>query len=382
MPKPELNRVITVGLDGTIFLPLIGSLNVSGRTIDQLRNDIPNLMTGAVYRDRINGESVLVTISSDEVLVEIAAYRPIYVDGAVEQPGELPFTVGLTVRQAIAAAQGYAMPNAEVRSFTEDDPLSIRARLSALQAELAYYNAVASGRREVDADAVARIEVLTAPVDDVVARMNRRLENARAIFDREMEGLDQSIAIADERLAAERARLEYMQSIANRAREKVNRVEELALKGFATPDDLSLAWDQYLSIAERLRRGEERLDTLEASKREYVLERSTAEAQRQEAAFERIGELEASVLDLIGRLEVVSADADTSAVHLADEDHVYKIHRQSGDQILEFEANAGTRLMPGDVLNVRSIPTASSPVPALAGAKATSSATIRNRDEP
>lgn len=382
MPKPELNRVITVGLDGTIFLPLIGSLNVSGRTIDQLRNDIPNLMTGAVYRDRINGESVLVTISSDEVLVEIAAYRPIYVDGAVEQPGELPFTVGLTVRQAIAAAQGYAMPNAEVRSFTEDDPLSIRARLSALQAELAYYNAVASGRREVDADAVARIEVLTAPVDDVVARMNRRLENARAIFDREMEGLDQSIAIADERLAAERARLEYMQSIANRARDKVNRVEELALKGFATPDDLSLAWDQYLSIAERLRRGEERLDTLEASKREYVLERSTAEAQRQEAAFERIGELEASVLDLIGRLEVVSADADTSAVHLADEDHVYKIHRQSGDQILEFEANAGTRLMPGDVLNVRSIPTASSPVPALAGAKATSSATIRNRDEP
>ena len=175
VPKPELNRRMTVGLDGKIFLPLVGEFEVSGKTIDELRQEILQKMTGAVYRDRIEGESVLVAISGDEVLVEVAAYRPIYIDGDVARAGEIPFSVGITVRQAIAAAHGFADQEAQNRAFADENAIAIRARIAALQTETVYHRAIANGTTSVDNAALARIEILPAPIEEVLDRMNQRL---------------------------------------------------------------------------------------------------------------------------------------------------------------------------------------------------------------
>lgn len=378
VPKPELNRDMTVGLDGTIFLPLIGYLNVRGRTIDQLREDIPNLMSGAVYRERIEGESVLVTIASDEVLVEIANYRPIYVDGSVEQPGELPFTVGLTVRQAVAAAQGFAAPEAPVRTFAEDNPIAIRARLSALQSELLYFDAIAKGNESVATDAVGRIEVLTAPVAEVASRMNLRLQNYWDSLARETETLDQSIESVEGRLSAEQERMAYVTGILAQARDKVSRIEDLAKRGFASPQDLDVAWDQYLAVSEQVLRAEERVETLETAKRAFVLERTTLENTRKEAAYQRMVELEAQALDLIGRLQVASVDPTSSAFDFTNDGYSYTVHRQTGDQYYDFKAETGTLLMPGDVLSVRAEGAETSPLLQITDSATDTAATAAN----
>jgi polysaccharide export outer membrane protein len=41
------------------------------------------------------------------VAVEILSYRPFFVLGEVNAPGQYPFIPGMTVRQAIATAKGY-----------------------------------------------------------------------------------------------------------------------------------------------------------------------------------------------------------------------------------------------------------------------------------
>ena len=46
-------------------------------------------------------------IDPEEITVDIAEYRPVYVSGDVSKPGELGYRVGMTVRQVVALAGGY-----------------------------------------------------------------------------------------------------------------------------------------------------------------------------------------------------------------------------------------------------------------------------------
>jgi polysaccharide export outer membrane protein len=65
-------------------------------------------VTAKVVADRI--EEALARggfLRSPQVSVEVQTFRPFYVLGEVRQPGEFPYTTGLTVLGAIARAGGY-----------------------------------------------------------------------------------------------------------------------------------------------------------------------------------------------------------------------------------------------------------------------------------
>ena len=65
--------------------------------------------------DRID----IVVIDPEEITVDIAEYRPVYVSGDVSKPGELAFRLGMTVRQAVALAGGYDL----LRFRADRDPI-------------------------------------------------------------------------------------------------------------------------------------------------------------------------------------------------------------------------------------------------------------------
>lgn len=89
---------------GTIAMPLIGSISAAGLDTGGLAQAIENkLREGYVVDPRVS--------------VEIAAYRPIYILGEVKKPGEYPFSQGLTVRGAVAKAEGFTYRANEKRVF-------------------------------------------------------------------------------------------------------------------------------------------------------------------------------------------------------------------------------------------------------------------------
>ncbi|WP_431860987.1 polysaccharide biosynthesis/export family protein [Azospirillum sp.] len=91
----NLSGDFTVDPAGNIALPLIGNIPASGVTAKVLTKRIGDALKRDAY------------MQNPSVAVEVQTFRPYYVLGEVRQPGEFPYTNGMTVLSAIARAGGY-----------------------------------------------------------------------------------------------------------------------------------------------------------------------------------------------------------------------------------------------------------------------------------
>ena len=79
---------------GTIACPLIGDIKAAGLQTDELSKAIETKLAGGYLLD-------------PKVSIQVASFRPVYVLGEVNKPGEYPYTQGLTIRGAVAKADGF-----------------------------------------------------------------------------------------------------------------------------------------------------------------------------------------------------------------------------------------------------------------------------------
>lgn len=104
---PELGQKALVDINGNLPLPLLGAVKVSGFTLAEVQDKVRAGLSGKiVYRRALDGKKVPNIADIDEILVEVAEYRPIYVNGDVPRAGEVPFRPGMRVRQALSLAGG------------------------------------------------------------------------------------------------------------------------------------------------------------------------------------------------------------------------------------------------------------------------------------
>jgi polysaccharide export outer membrane protein len=92
--EPQLTGDFFVGSDGMVSLPWIGGVPARGRTENELRTDIEaRLKDGYILNPAVS--------------VQVLVYRPFYILGEVNKPGQYPYTDGLTVMSAVATAGGF-----------------------------------------------------------------------------------------------------------------------------------------------------------------------------------------------------------------------------------------------------------------------------------
>ncbi len=91
----ELTRTVHVDSGGRILLPLVGSMQASGRTPDDLSADIATALKKAYMKD-----------PQVTVAVKEAQSQKVTIDGAVLQPGVYPLTGRTTLLQAVSLARG------------------------------------------------------------------------------------------------------------------------------------------------------------------------------------------------------------------------------------------------------------------------------------
>ena len=92
---PELSRAVQVDASGRIAMPLLGSVQASGKTPLELGDAIAGQLRGRYVRDP------KVTINLTETLSQ-----NVTIDGAVTKPGQYPIAGRETLMRAIAKAEG------------------------------------------------------------------------------------------------------------------------------------------------------------------------------------------------------------------------------------------------------------------------------------
>jgi polysaccharide export outer membrane protein len=92
--EPTLSGEFNVNSNGAIAFPLIGDVKAEGRTTTEVGRDISDRLAEGYLR-------------SPQVSIDVLTFRPFFILGEVNKPGEYPYMNGLTVLQAVATAQGF-----------------------------------------------------------------------------------------------------------------------------------------------------------------------------------------------------------------------------------------------------------------------------------
>ncbi|MEG3174730.1 polysaccharide biosynthesis/export family protein [Sphingomonas sp. RB3P16] len=79
---------------GNLSFPLVGNIPATDKTVEQLQAALATaLADGYVKNPRVS--------------MQVISFRPFYILGEVNKPGEYPVSTGLTLQQAVASAGGY-----------------------------------------------------------------------------------------------------------------------------------------------------------------------------------------------------------------------------------------------------------------------------------
>lgn len=92
--EPTLSGEFPVNANGAIAVPLIGDVPAIGHTTTELAREIETRLADGLLRD-------------PKVSIDVANFRPFYILGEVNKPGEYPYSTGLSVLNAVATAQGF-----------------------------------------------------------------------------------------------------------------------------------------------------------------------------------------------------------------------------------------------------------------------------------
>jgi len=92
--EESLTGEFQVGGSGKVSLPLVGEVQAAGLTVAEFQKGVETALKDGYLRE-------------PRVSVEVLNYRPFYILGEVNKPGEYPYTNGLTVMNAVATAEGF-----------------------------------------------------------------------------------------------------------------------------------------------------------------------------------------------------------------------------------------------------------------------------------
>ncbi len=126
----DITHQSRVDVDGMVALPFVGRLQASGKSLDEVRAAVFDVLGAEPFRQvGETGQEVELYLRLSEVLVEIAEFGPVFASGVVTTPGEVPYTPGMTVRQLVAQAGGLRMAQVD-----QAEVMQLRSGLVAEQA--------------------------------------------------------------------------------------------------------------------------------------------------------------------------------------------------------------------------------------------------------
>ena len=350
-----INGDYSVGPSGTLSLPFVGQLDVAGKTAAEV---------GEAIGGQLQSKFALRNLPSASV--EIAQFRPVFLAGDVQTPGEYPYAPNLTVLKAVSLAGGLRRSdsgqrfardfiNARGDAVVYDDQ---RARLLARQARLV---AEVRGDKELtktpELEKIANIDKLleseSALMKSRVDRYTLQLKalgDLRQLLESEVESLQKKSETQNRQL-----------ELANEDRDKVNRLNEqglaLSARRISAEERAAEVESTLLDIDTSALRAKQ--DINKATQDEINL-RNDWDAQRSKELQDTEAELEKLSTQLTTSRELMSEALAQSAEAIRFDPSgksttiTYTVVRDEGGKPKEIKVDENTALQPGDVIKVSS----------------------------
>lgn len=352
--EPELTVDVPIEMDGSAWFPLVGALTAGGETLRDIRGRTAEAYaTMSLDRPVFSGTGLPQIIDTSQVLVTVAAYRPIYITGDVGATHEIPYRPGLTLRHVFALAS--TVPS-RVGSQPATDG-EIRAAATALGHEYAQiWRLKAFLGMATPADFDQIFVTQGAEFDELVAVERSILAETGAAIKAQKQHLRDEISRINARIAV-------------LIRQKDNETE-----GF-TLDEADLATVQELfsrNLVPASRLTEVRRATLVTASRLFQIEVALESARGQTATIEAdilavdsnarvsawkdLGEAVTRVQQRRSDLETLLATAGGSALAALRPAETTAIVTRDGVTLAPENSSPSLAVLPGDIVEIRRLP--------------------------
>jgi polysaccharide biosynthesis/export protein ExoF len=365
---PDLSGEYAVNAEGRIALPMIGEIEAKGLNTGALASAI-----AARLKSETSRSGALVAA------VEVIRYRPVYIMGDVQRPGELVFRPGLTVLQALSMAGGYyratdQMPlrtDREIATAQGDIEASSRL-LKARLARAARLEAALAGQSDVSFPD----DILANKTDPATAALMadelRVLSNDQAESAESLKALERIKALYEKEIASLNAQSDALQREQDSIQKQLKAVKGLADKGLASSTNLLLLertlaqnQNQQLGLAtaavrarQNIALAEDRVRQGEAERRRIqVNEIQTSKAELADAEG-RIGTGQALVLEAIS---TARAQGQTPQDDTMRRREVIVVRKDQDGTLRDIKADDGMLLEADDVIKIMPLPLRTGP---------------------
>ncbi len=344
---PELEGDFTIGDDGTIRLPKVGTISAGGQMASHVATEI-----GAKFAREVGLKA------APDVVVTVAEYPPVFLVGDVVAPGQYAFTPGLTVLKALALGGGPERPDSgviETSVMLVGEQEGLSAQIVRAEARIARLEAEQRGAETIDFP-----RKLSAAGPATLARETAAGETA--LFEARANGLRRQRAALDEltelfavEISVLGEKADMLDAAIARTDDELEGVRALVDRGVATVDrrsrletTLSDLRAQRLDQTTAMTRARQGLAATERDRIAFAEERQatvTAELQDARAELDRL-----RILLDVSQRRLLLAGSGPGAGDTAD--LRYSVIRAVGDGQDTIAANEATALAPGDVLKV------------------------------
>lgn len=343
----------TVGPSGSISLPFVGDMPASGKTTDAIAQEIGSaLQKQFALKDRPSAS------------VELSEFRPVYLSGDVEKPGEYPFAPNLTIVKAVSLAGGLRRADAGQR-FARDfinakgdavvymaDRARLLVKQARLRAEIANQDTIEmpkelqdkpeakplldsetalmntrKKRLTLQLQALADLKQLLQSEVETLAKKSetqtRQLQLATADRDKVEDLAEKGLALSARKMAAEQRAADTEATLLDIDTNSLKAKQDISK---ADQDEITLRNDWDAQLAQELQNAEAQLDELH-------LKLETSNSLMAEA--------------LTQSTDAARFDTSTGAASIA-----YSIVRDVDGKAKEIPVQENTALQPGDLIKV------------------------------
>jgi protein involved in polysaccharide export with SLBB domain len=347
--RPELSGEYTVQEDGTISIPLLGSISVANRSAQQVHTALDEAF------EHLLGRKGMVNV----VLLERA---PIYVLGPVKNPGSFKYMTGSTVLHAIAMAGGLdrgasdpwskveAVREYQKRSGAVDTVVKLMARDAVLKAE-----------RDGNTPKIPLRLMELVGATEAIHLINEQGERRKAIVQARK---DRERAMANSFEAAKQDLQMYghttaLDKLVKTRQERVDSTRALVERNVVAKSMLSQV-EGELSDAEQRRQdainqygmAKQRLASLAADKLKVQADLEKDLAIEIDAVERQITESEREMNTSEGILKNLPVTRTAYAPSKETSGITYQIVRRTASGPVNIAADGMTLLQPGDLVNI------------------------------